>query len=213
MQDATEGMASSAAAALVTTMNRAPLIIGDIAESAGLTHSATVRLVDRLEREGLVRRQERQGRTVLVDITPLGRQRALEIVDARNQAAAAFISLLDEDEIELLESFIHRILANTITSPQSARRISRFCRLDQCEIVTAALLDRPLRAGVEADDALSPPSGTLFADRRPEEGAGGGAGQDQAESEVNGEGTDTHRRDLLHSDTAFSWPHANSRGS
>lgn len=133
MQTATGAMTPSGTAALITTLNRAPLIISEIAESTGLTHSATVRLVDRLERQGLLRRQQRQGRTVLVDITPGGRQRALELIAARNRAVIRFLAPLTESERSVLGALLNKIIGHQLSNGISAAQMCRYCQQDACD--------------------------------------------------------------------------------
>ena len=52
-----DDLAPTAVAALITAANNPPASIGEIAAIVGLTHSATVRLIDRLETDGLMRRR------------------------------------------------------------------------------------------------------------------------------------------------------------
>src|SRR3954454_10801033 len=70
---ARSGYGSSSSAALVTLRERGALTVERLRRIVGLTHSATVRLVDRLEGDGLVRRRPGpDGRSVSVRLTRRG---------------------------------------------------------------------------------------------------------------------------------------------
>src|ERR1700761_9087283 len=69
----------------------------------GLTHSGTVRLVDRLGAEGLVERAGAQdGRAVSVVLTRRGRHLAAQIRQAREKTLTSALSALTPDEVDNL---------------------------------------------------------------------------------------------------------------
>lgn len=103
----------------------------------GLSHSGTVRLVDRLAVEGLVERAGAQdGRAVSVVLTSRGRRVALRIGQARSKALTSALSALTSDEIDTLAAALDTMLT-TITlaraDERSAHRHDRpqpwLCRL------------------------------------------------------------------------------------
>ena len=78
----------------------------------GLTHSGTVRLVDRLGAEGLVERVPAQdGRAVSVVLTRSGRRMALRIRQARETSLTSALSALTSDEVDNLASALDTLLA------------------------------------------------------------------------------------------------------
>ena len=78
----------------------------------GLTHSGTVRLVDRLEAAGQVRRGSgRDGRTTTVALTAAGRRAATRVTSARSGQLAAALAVLTSDEQEQLADLAGRVLA------------------------------------------------------------------------------------------------------
>lgn len=103
----------------------------------GLTHSGTVRLVDRLVAVGLVERVAAQdGRAVAVVLTRSGRRMALRIAQARDRSLTSALSALTSDEIENLAAALDTMLtAITIArvEERSARSADRpqpwLCRL------------------------------------------------------------------------------------
>jgi MarR family transcriptional regulator, negative regulator of the multidrug operon emrRAB len=77
----------------------------------GLTHSGTVRLVDRLAADGLVERVGTQdGRAVSVVLTPQGRRTAAQIIRAREESLASALSALSPNEIDTLAATLDTML-------------------------------------------------------------------------------------------------------
>lgn len=127
-----DDLAPTAVAALITAANTEPLSIGEIAAIVGLTHSATVRLVDRLEAVGLFRRQRRVGREVMVEITAAGRRRAQGLQERRLTEAGAFLEGLTADEMQLLNGLVERMLRAHIARGHDRQRVCRMCSRAYC---------------------------------------------------------------------------------
>lgn len=127
-----EDLSASAAAALTTLRQNGPTAILDIARTVGLTHSATVRLVDRLEKDWLVRRLSRKGREVKVEVTARGRRRAGQFQDKRIAAAETLVGVLDAEEIEILGRALDKMLEVPVDGQESADHICRACDKDGC---------------------------------------------------------------------------------
>ncbi|HET6878488.1 MAG TPA: MarR family transcriptional regulator [Jatrophihabitans sp.] len=91
----------------------------------GLTHSGTVRLVDRLEAEGLVERVAAQdGRAVSVVLTRTGRRLAVRILQARETSLASALSALSPDEVDNLAAALDTMLT-TVTLARVEERAIR----------------------------------------------------------------------------------------
>ena len=91
----------------------------------GLSHSGTVRLVDRLAVEGLVERIGAQdGRAVSVVLTSSGRRVALRIRQARSKALTNALSALTSDEVDNLAAALDTMLT-TITLARAEERSAR----------------------------------------------------------------------------------------
>ncbi len=129
----TEDLAPTAVAALITIRDREPLSIGEIATVVGLTHSAAVRLVDRLEKDWLVRRQRRVGREVMVEITSRGKRRAQQLQDTRMEAVAAFLTGLAPDERAVLDGLVNRMIAKLASGELVVDQFCRMCRRGSCD--------------------------------------------------------------------------------
>ena len=91
----------------------------------GLTHSGTVRLVDRLAAEGLVERVgARDGRAVSLVLTRRGRRAAARILQAREKSLASALSALSSDEVDLLAAVLDTMLT-TVTLTRAEERSAR----------------------------------------------------------------------------------------
>jgi MarR family transcriptional regulator, negative regulator of the multidrug operon emrRAB len=109
----------------------------------GLTHSGTVRLVDRLYAEGLVERAGSQdGRAVSVVLTRSGRRMAARVLQARRSSLDTLLSGATPAEIDQLLPLIEKLLA-AVTRARAAERSSgarnrpppwlcRLCDFDAC---------------------------------------------------------------------------------
>ncbi|RMI33430.1 MarR family transcriptional regulator [Nocardia stercoris] len=88
----------------------------------GLTHSGTVRLVDRLAVEGLVERVGAQdGRAVSVVLTESGRGMAERILRARETSLTNALSALSADQIDTLAAALDAMLT-TVTHARAEER-------------------------------------------------------------------------------------------
>lgn len=104
--------------------------LGDI---LGLTSSGTVRLVDRLERRGLVARGSGDdGRTSVVSLTDAGRTTAKAIGVARAAVLAEALAVLDLGERQALERIVSRMLVGFIREPGAKRWMCRLCDTGVC---------------------------------------------------------------------------------
>ncbi len=86
----------------------------ELAEAVLLSKSGVTRLVDRMERAGLVERarctDDRRG--TFASLTPVGRQRLRETAPTHLRGVAEhFTSLLDDEEAAVLEQLLLRIVA------------------------------------------------------------------------------------------------------
>lgn len=109
----------------------------------GLTHSGTVRLVDRMGGEGLVERGGAEdGRSVSVVLTSAGRRTAERVLQTRAAVLAELLEGLDSTEVERLAGLLEKVLA-TATLARAAERTSgtrsrppawlcRLCDFDAC---------------------------------------------------------------------------------
>lgn len=94
----------------------------------GLSHSGTVRLVDRLVLEGLVERREgRDKREVALYATKRGKALREQILKGRLAAIRPFLTPLTRDEQEALAALLHKMLSSMDTTDMERRNLCRLC--------------------------------------------------------------------------------------
>jgi MarR family transcriptional regulator, negative regulator of the multidrug operon emrRAB len=125
------GSAPMAVVALSTYLADKPL--EEIAAAFGITPSAVVRLVDRLEREGLARRDPGpDGRRVSVRLTGKGHRQADAILARRQQELDSVLGALSVPEQRELTRLHEKLLAHLPEDVAGARRVCRFCDVHAC---------------------------------------------------------------------------------
>jgi MarR family transcriptional regulator, negative regulator of the multidrug operon emrRAB len=98
-----------------------------------LTHSGAVRLVDRLEREGLVeRRAGADGRTVALGVTERGAEAAAAVRAERAAAVEGVLGALGAGDRRALERLLEDLLAAVARGPAPPGRICRLCDAVAC---------------------------------------------------------------------------------
>jgi MarR family transcriptional repressor of emrRAB len=100
----------------------------------GLSHSGGVRIVKRLEAQGLVVREHdpADARALRLHLSPAGRRMARRLLAARQAALAPLMDVLDDREAATLERLLERLLAGVTEDRDDARRICRLCDPDVC---------------------------------------------------------------------------------
>ncbi|HSE69004.1 MAG TPA: MarR family transcriptional regulator [Gemmatimonadales bacterium] len=133
---ATEGIAGHAAAgpaAIVTVGGEPGQTIESLRRALDLSHSGTVRLLDRLEAEGIVERQAgKDGRSVAVFLTSAGKRVYQRILDARRQSMDAALGYLGSAERTQFMRLVEKLLYGITRSPAHSDHICRLCELDVC---------------------------------------------------------------------------------
>jgi MarR family transcriptional repressor of emrRAB len=125
------GSAPAALVSLATYLDGSP--IDAVRGPLRLTHSATVRVVDRLVAAGLVRRREGPDRrSVAVELTPEGHRAAAEAVRARGGVLAEALSDLDHAERAELARLHAKILQTLTDGRSAAGHICRLCDSHAC---------------------------------------------------------------------------------
>ena len=104
-----------------------------LSQVLGLTHSGTVRLVDRLEGDGYVHRDRGpDGRSVALTLTDAGRTVAAELTEARLGILAGALAPLSEDDRRLFGTLVGRILVGMMREPGATRWTCRLCDTGVC---------------------------------------------------------------------------------
>jgi DNA-binding MarR family transcriptional regulator len=104
-----------------------------LAQVLGLTSPGTVRLVDRLERAGLARREAgRDGRVTSVALTAAGRRRAQAVTRARAALLEQALTVLSQPEQQRFAELVGKVLAGMVRPPGATRWTCRLCDLGAC---------------------------------------------------------------------------------
>ena len=125
------GSAPVAVVALSTFLADRPL--DEIADAFGITASAVVRLVDRLEDAGLAKRQPGPDRRrVSVSLTAKGERRAKAILARREHELDRVLEALSADEQRELTRLHEKLLGRLPDDVPGARRVCRYCDVHAC---------------------------------------------------------------------------------
>lgn len=94
----------------------------------GLSHSGTVRLIDRLVEDGLVeRRAGHDKREVALYVTRRGRSAREKILEGRLAAIRPLLAPLTAGEEETLAALLHKMLSSMQTTDMERRTLCRLC--------------------------------------------------------------------------------------
>jgi DNA-binding MarR family transcriptional regulator len=126
------GVSASGAAALVVASASPGLSVTELGHRVGLSQSAAARMVDSLERSGLVERRPRQGREVAVKLTSEGRRAARALLEARGAGLSGLLEVLSADEQEQLADLLGKLLTRLYRDVGSAELLCRLCDRARC---------------------------------------------------------------------------------
>jgi MarR family transcriptional regulator, negative regulator of the multidrug operon emrRAB len=137
----------SDAAALITLLERGGLSIEWLRRIVGLSHSATVRLVDRLTAQELVaRRAGADRRSVSIALTARGRRTAARLRREREASLVSLLDPLDEQERRTLLALADKVLGAAVSGRWEARLICRLCDHGACAAAGGCPVDRAATA-------------------------------------------------------------------
>ena len=127
------GYGGETPAALVTLGAEPGLSINQLRQILGLSHPGTVRLIDRLESEGLVERQAgTDGRTRALFLTHAGHKRRQTILSERRQQLQRITHALTPEEHRQLTTLLEKMLTAMTTDELRAFAICRLCEEAVC---------------------------------------------------------------------------------
>jgi DNA-binding MarR family transcriptional regulator len=107
--------------------------IAELSSVLGLSHSATVRLVDRLEERALAsRRAGEDRRAVALHLLPAGRAAASAILTARTEAIEELLGGLPVAERRKLAELMEKLLATLVATGAHRGHVCRLCDPDAC---------------------------------------------------------------------------------
>jgi MarR family transcriptional regulator, negative regulator of the multidrug operon emrRAB len=128
------GMGGEAPAAIVQVGTSPGLTITTLGGALGLTHSATVRVVAKLERAKLVRKvRGDDAREVCVSLTAAGEKLQGKIAAAREAVIAKVLKPLDETQRTTLTELLVSVLNKVAKDEGDGERICRMCDEGGCK--------------------------------------------------------------------------------
>ncbi|HEY6277846.1 MAG TPA: MarR family winged helix-turn-helix transcriptional regulator [Streptosporangiaceae bacterium] len=123
--------AAAALSALLHFLDRPT--IDRLRQVLGLTSSGTVRLIDRMEAAGHVRRGAGpDGRSTTVSLTGAGRAAAGRVADARAGVVVGALAGLSAEERAVLRDLVAKMLVGFIRGPGATRWMCRLCDVGLC---------------------------------------------------------------------------------
>lgn len=127
-----DGLSPSAAALLSMLHFKPRLTATRLAAIVGVSQPTAVRLIDGLERQGLVARGKPSGRITPLALTAKGRKRAVRLHERRLASLSELLAPLVPNERRQFEDMLDRILAGATTSRSFAETTCRLCQHDLC---------------------------------------------------------------------------------
>jgi MarR family transcriptional regulator, negative regulator of the multidrug operon emrRAB len=123
-----------AAAALALLGHEPGMPIERLRRALGLSHSGTVRLIDRLVAGGLIERHssEQDRRAVALHLTASGEEKCAAILAVRRQRISQALKVLDPDELESLGKIAEKLLKNQVHNLDEAYCVCRLCDPTVC---------------------------------------------------------------------------------
>jgi len=125
---------SGESAAAIIVLGYAPgLSVEVLRQVLDLSHPGTVRLIDRLEEDGLVeRRKAEDGRAVALHLTRKGSKLRQQLMDRRLDMLEAALKGLTANERAVLGDLLSKVLTNLPETEMAKHRICRLCAVRTC---------------------------------------------------------------------------------
>jgi DNA-binding MarR family transcriptional regulator len=124
----------SAPAALILIRENPDTRIEALARYLALSHSGTVRLVDRLQQAGWVTRETCEDkRAVVLVLTKAGEKVAERLLEGRRKSLGRALAGVGAADRKVLERLLPQMLNNLVTDPAQADHTCRYCDSGACE--------------------------------------------------------------------------------
>ena len=128
-----QGLSERAASALLTLRSRRPMEISALGGIIGVAQPTATRLVDGLEKSGLVARDPRDGRSVVVRLTPRGRDLANRISKQRLTTVDRLMAPLSAEERSVFAAIAAKLLHGATHDRAHAQTTCRYCDHKRCK--------------------------------------------------------------------------------
>jgi MarR family transcriptional regulator, negative regulator of the multidrug operon emrRAB len=150
------GHTGGSAAALITIAQFPGRSIEFLRRAIGLSHPATVRVVDRLVEQGLVRRRPGGGGpAVALTATAAGKRQARRILEIRQEVIADSLPRLSPAESEALTSILETALGQLSQSPGTTH--CRLCDMKRCPRSDCPVVHKQIELGVPPPEPVPVP--------------------------------------------------------
>jgi MarR family transcriptional repressor of emrRAB len=131
--EATLGNSGQAAAAIIHLGHAAGCSIMQLSEALSLSHPGTVRLVDKLENDGLIERAKgRDGREKRLSLTGKGIIMRNALLQQRQEAVMEVMSPLSDTEWDTMRELLARLLKSAGQDDLGRQRMCRLCDPGLC---------------------------------------------------------------------------------
>jgi DNA-binding MarR family transcriptional regulator len=149
------GLGGSASAALITIAAYPGRSIEQLRHPLGLSQPGALRLVERLEEAGWVRRHAATGRAVALSLTPSGQQAVAGVLHARDASLRRLLEPLPDAMLLEVAAAVESVLGAQTGSRRDLERLCRLCQRTDCEMCPVAEALDPsdrTRTGTRRDD-------------------------------------------------------------
>ena len=128
------GRSLSHEVALVAIHNHPHETIDILSKVLGITHSGTVRLINTLEKEGLVERHKspQDARSVVLCVTLDGRIRVESILKSREGVTSKLLESFDDNQKQDFLKLLEIAMSNLTDKEVEARRVCKLCNEGVC---------------------------------------------------------------------------------
>lgn len=125
----TSGVTHSQMQGLSYLLSHGRSSVGDIAQGLCISHPASVRMIERLTKKGLVNRVESETdrRVSIIDLTKEGTELAERILAARMQILSDALAKLDESRIQDLLRGLDALLTAALEDRESVKSVCLHC--------------------------------------------------------------------------------------
>lgn len=126
-------LGSSAVAGVIAVGNNPDIQVGQLARRLGLSHSGTVRLVQRLEEEGLlVKWRGGDARTVTLHLTEAGEAAKERLFETLEEIVATILEPLEDREPQEFLTLARKVLSRFEAPAEVFEAACRFCDAHHC---------------------------------------------------------------------------------
>jgi MarR family transcriptional regulator, negative regulator of the multidrug operon emrRAB len=128
-------LSNSGCYAIVTVGSEPDSSIETLRRMLSLEHSSLVRLISRLEKQGLLKRRRGSGgdqREVRVSLTDAGEHCFTRILEARREILNEIVEQLDDDERFFIIRLMNKLMPSVVDCGDDQHFVCRLCDMEAC---------------------------------------------------------------------------------